>query len=57
MQASAAVSQRITGDFQISGKCIRFTRAGSGIATDGYASSGIPEKVTGRHRDWLSVHI
>jgi len=45
MQASAAVSQRITGSFQISGKCIRFTRAGSGIATYGYAFPEIPGKI------------
>src|ERR1700685_2081816 len=56
MRASAAGSQQIAGSFQISGKRTGFARAGSGIATYGYASPEIPGKVR-PHRDWLSVYI
>ena len=45
MRAGQAVSQQITGSFQISGKCMGFTRAGPGIARYGYASPEIPGKV------------
>ena len=41
--ASDGLRRRL--NFQISGKCIGFTRTGPGIATYGYASPDIPEKV------------
>ena len=41
--ASDGLQRRL--NFQISGKCIGFTRTGLGIATYGYASPDIPEKV------------
>jgi hypothetical protein len=57
MRAGAAVSQRISGSFQIPGKCTGSARAGPGIATDGYASAGIPGKVKAWYRDLLAAHI